>query len=212
MWKKVVYSTSLSPLWTLSFLAAIERCGRMDLGTYCFRELHGNSRGRRWKHVETEIPVLCDVMWLGVMVSDVKSDSVWANDQRIFSTALAERVVREINVLVVLAEAWFLIKLHKVNQERPRVMSLVGRKVIFILTQVRSLWLWLVLTDILETCMLRQKKWKQNADHFGFTLTGTWVNYQSLYKHWYINLITRGNCAKHFTVVKSCSRRWGIWQ
>lgn len=27
------------------------------------------------KNMETDTPVLCDVMWLGVMVSDVKSDS-----------------------------------------------------------------------------------------------------------------------------------------
>lgn len=48
----------------------------------------------------------CDGVWCEVWL--------WANNWRIFSTAFAEGVVREINVLV---KACFLIKLHEVNQE-----------------------------------------------------------------------------------------------
>lgn len=91
-------------------------------------------------------------------------------------------------------EALVLVMLHKDNLERPCVVALVGRGVIFMLTHSGVTCSDRFLKLICNIRKIETKCWS-----LWFTLTDTWGNYLSLYKHWYINLITRGICAKHFT-------------
>lgn len=158
--RQVIYSTSLPAPWKLHFPAALEWCGRMDLGTYwaiesCV-EMREEEVHSMWK---LNSPMLCNVMWQSMTVSDAKAGSVWADGYRIFSTTFAKRALRDKNVSVFWG-AWLFVRLQRDNLKRPHVLAPIRKGVIFILQQLRSLQQWLVLTVLKLVCDIRKMETK----------------------------------------------------